>query len=94
MAIVKNVEKRIFDIVAFEVRSKNVNGRALNSNSNLALYTCYERMASNKWTVQDWKDNRFKRDYPGYLVDVLDGNGRVARGSMVLGRIRDTYLVE
>jgi hypothetical protein len=91
MSRVRNVEKRIFDIEGFEVRIRNQDGRALPYNGDLPMYTCYERMAPNKWRVQEWKDTRFYRDYPGFKVDVFDGNGRVARGNSTLGNIRDTY---
>ena len=91
MARVRNVEKRIFDIEGFEVRIRNINGRALSRNGELPMYTFYERMAPNKWRVQEWKDNRFNRDYPGHRVDVLDGTGRAARGQTTLGTVRDSY---
>jgi hypothetical protein len=94
MALVKNVEKRIFDIEDFEVRIRDANGRALKRNGQLRMYKNYERQAQNNWKVSEWKEQRFDRRYPRLEVDVLDGQGNVARGNTTLGRVRDTYSEE
>lgn len=41
-------------------------------------------------TVKRWKE-KFKQQYPGYDVDVLDGNGDIVKGGMKLYKLRDTY---
>lgn len=91
MALVKNVEKRIFDIEGFEVRIRDANGRALNRNSQIPMYPNYERQSQNNWRVSEWKEKKFNITYPRLKVDVLDGQGNVARGMRILGRVRDTY---
>jgi len=94
MAQMRNVEKRIFDMEGFEVRIKDVNGRRLRPTDSLNMYSCCERMAKNTWTVQEWKNERFTRDYPDHQVDVMDGKGAIARGNTTLARVRDTYSEE
>jgi len=91
MALVKNVEKRIFDIEGFEVTIRDANGRALKKNAQLRMYRNYERQAQNNWKVSEWKEQRFSPNYPGLEVDVLDGQGHVARGNTTLWRLRDSY---
>ena len=44
----------------------------------------------NDMTVAKWKE-KFKQPYPGYDVDVLDGNGDVVQGRTKLSTLRDTY---
>jgi hypothetical protein len=91
MAKVKNVEKRIWDIEGFAVIIK-YNGRDVRSDySGLPQYTVYERMAKNDITVAAWKENRFYPSYPGFEVDVLDGDGNVCQGNTKLGTVRDSY---
>jgi hypothetical protein len=51
-------------------------------------------MAKNNWSITQWKSERFKKEYPGFAVDVLNANGSVAHGRTLLGTVRDTYLEE
>jgi len=51
----------------------------------------HERRARESHTVDDWKRLRFEVDYPGHAVDVLLGDGRKARGSTLLERVRRSY---
>jgi hypothetical protein len=51
----------------------------------------YERMAKNDMTVADWKGTRFNPAYPGFDVDVMDGNGNICQGNTKLGTVRDSY---
>jgi hypothetical protein len=91
MAKVKNVEKRIWDIEGFAVTIR-YNGRDVRSDyTGLPQYPAYERMAKNDMTVAAWKENRFFPAYPGYDVDVLDGDGNACQGNTKLGSVRDSY---
>jgi hypothetical protein len=90
MPKVKNVEKRIWDIEGFAVVIK-FNGKDVRSDCNgLPHYTKYERCVKNDMTVSEWKALRFNPIFPGYEVDVLDGNGLVCPGNTKLGTITDT----
>jgi hypothetical protein len=91
MAKVKNVEKRIWDIEGFAVTIK-FNGRDVRGDyAGMPQYPAYERMAKNDFTVAAWKENRFYPAFPGYEVDVLDGDGHVCQGNTKLGTVRDSY---
>ena len=50
-------------------------------------------MTKNAASVSDFRD-KFQRQYPGYNVDVLKGDGSKAPGQMKLSTVRDTYLDE
>lgn len=90
MPKVENIEKRIYDIEGFEVNiltpdRKNVRGDAL-------LPKQYEanRMTKNSFTVTEWK-LKFKTQFPGYDIEVIDGNGIIVDGHTLLSTIRDSY---
>ncbi len=51
----------------------------------------YERAAKDAWNVADWKRERFKPTYPGFEVEVLDGDGNPVQGNMKLETVRDSY---
>jgi hypothetical protein len=94
MVKVKRVEKRIWDIEEFAVVIK-WNGKDVRSDyKGLPQYPAYERMARNDMTVTEWKEKRFYPTYPGYDVDVLDGDGIVCQGNTKLGNVRDSYSEE
>jgi hypothetical protein len=52
----------------------------------------YERAARDAWTVANWKRDRFSATYPGFTVDVLNGDDQViTAGHTLLETVRDTY---
>jgi hypothetical protein len=94
MAKVKTVEKRIWDTEGFAVVIK-WGGKDVRSDfTGLPQYPGYERMAKNDMTVTEWKEKRFLPAYPGYDVDILNGNGDVCQGNTKLGSVRDSYSEE
>ena len=94
MALVKNVEKRIWDIEGFDVAIKHPRGRDVRSDkTKLPMYP-FQRAERNDHSVKQWRESRFYPNYPGFKVDVLDGYGYVVRGNTRLGTVRDTYLEE
>lgn len=92
MPKVKSVEKKIWDIEGFDIRFINgTNGKDVrNDKSGMPQYK-YERMAKNDMTVNEWKTNRFKAIYPGFDVEILNGDGELVPGQTKLGTVRDTY---
>ncbi len=91
MPKVKRIEKQIWDLEGFAVTIRYEDGRDVRSDrSGLPTYP-YERAAKNGMTVAQWKENRFKLCYPGFDVDVLDGDGSAVHGGMQLGTVRDSY---
>ena len=89
MAKLKNVEKKIWETEGFDVRfmykGKDVRG------DKQGIPQCTGKNHSrNDMTVAKWKE-KFKQQYPGYDVEVLDGNGDVVQGRTQLSTLRDTY---
>lgn len=91
MALLKNVEKRIWDIEGFAVIIRHVDGRDMRGDrTGIPMYD-FERMAKNSITVSAWKQQRFLPKYPGFDVDVLDVLGNTAAGNTLLATVRDSY---
>ena len=86
----KTVEKRIWDVERFDVVIKR-NGKDVHGNKKGLPQYPNERMAKNDMTAAQWKDNRFCAAYPGYDVDVLDGDANLCHGNTKLGTVRDSY---
>ena len=94
MAKVKKVEKRIWDTEGFNVVIK-WGGKDVRSDFNgIPQYNDYKRMAKKNMTVMEWKKRRFYPKYPGYDVDILDGNRSVCQGNTKLESVRDSYSEE
>ena len=91
MATIKSIEKRIWDIEGFEVQIVTEDGRDVRDDKVLNKQYEAGRAAKNSYTVNEWRENRFKVQFPGFDVNVLDGNGNKARGNLTLGNLRDTY---
>lgn len=41
--------------------------------------------------MNGWKEKRFYQNYPGFEVDVLDGDGQPVTGQTKLATVRATY---
>lgn len=94
MALVKNVEKRIWDVEQFQVIIRHADGRDMRGDrTGIPMYP-FERMAKSSMTVAQWKEQRFRPTYPGFDVDVFDAFGVPAAGNTQLSTIRDSYLEE
>ena len=91
MPKMKNVEKKIWDVEGFDVRVKSSDGTDIRSDRSGIPQYKGKKASKNAMTVSDWKD-KFKRQYPGLTVDILDGDGKVvSSGQTQLGTVRDTY---
>ena len=94
MVKVKSVEKKIWDVEGFDVNMKHPDGSNVRSDRTNFPQFDKKRAAKNDMTVREWKDTRFGRQYPGYTVDVLDGDGEPVSGQTKLGTVRDSYADE
>lgn len=88
-------EKKISAIEGFVVRflhaGPGTNGRNVRSDmKNLPSYS-YLRKAAGNQTVAAWIENRFAKKFPGFKVEVLDGNGKKVHGKTLLSTLRATY---
>ncbi len=95
MATIKQAEGRIFDVEGFNVRIRHGRDRrdVRSDKGNVKRYD-YKRALKHAKSVKDWRDGRFARVYPGFVVEVLHADGRVAHGRTLLGTVRDGYLDE
>lgn len=91
MPKVQAIEKRIFNVEGFDVIIRGQDGKDLRSDMVLPKQYQAERMTRNSHSVSQWKD-KFKEQYPGYEIDVLNGHGNKVRGNTKLSNVRDSYL--
>jgi hypothetical protein len=92
MPKVGRVELRISQIEGFLVKIQHLDGRDVRSDRSGMPGWPYERAAKDAWSVSDWKRERFNTVYPGFDVDVLDGDRNVVAGQTRLESVRDSYL--
>lgn len=89
-------EKKISVIEGFAVRFLHAapgkaKSRDMRSDKkNLPSYS-YQRKSAGTQTVAAWIESRFSKSFPGYKVEVLDGDGRKVHGKTLLSTVRDTY---
>ena len=91
MPKVKNVEKKIWDVEGFDVRVTDRDGKDLRGDMKGLPQYNFDRMAKNSLTVETWKTNRFRPSYPGFDVEVINGDGEGVPGNTLLSNVRDTY---
>jgi hypothetical protein len=92
MALVNNVEKKIWDLEQFQVVIRHADGRDMRGDRDGVPMYAYDRMAKNAMTVAEWKAQRFSPAYVGLDVDVLDGASNVVNGNTLLSSVRDSYV--
>ena len=93
MATIEQVEQRVFEVEGFRIRIKHDrDGRDVRSDKAHVKQYPYRRALKHSLHVKAWRDGRFALAYPGYEVDVLDADDRVAHGGTLLGTVRDGYL--
>ena len=51
----------------------------------------YEVAARDAWTVAKWRQERFVNLYPGFDVEVLDGDDIAVQGRTLLETVRESY---
>jgi hypothetical protein len=90
MPKVKNVEKKIWEIEGFDVAFKQANKNTHGNKTGVPQYG-YSKAVKNDMTVAEWKEKRFGKNYPGFDVDIFDGDGDVVTGQTKIGTLRDTY---
>ena len=90
MPKVEYVEKTIYSLegvnVDFIKDGKNVRDDA-SLPKNYKIGKATKNAANVKFLI-----DKLKNQFPGYDFIVYDGNGNPARGNMLLGNVRDTYL--
>jgi hypothetical protein len=93
MVLVKNVEKKIWDLEGFAVRIKDgVNNRDKRPDGHLLTMYSYIRATKGDMTIAQWIKTKFLTVYSGVTVDVFLANGKVATGNTKLSTVRESYL--
>ena len=93
MATIKQVERQIEKIEAFEVTFRHIDrGRDVRGDRGAIPSYPYERALKNKANVKKWIETRFQPNYLGFDVDIHTRDGSRAHGRTLLGTVRDTYL--
>lgn len=96
MPTVGNVQKQIKRVEGFDVRflhqgpGPTPGGDVRDDRTGIPGYP-YLRAAQFNISVALWIDRRFRTIYPGFDVEVLDGNGKVVSGKKHLDTVRATY---
>lgn len=89
-------EKKISVIEGFVVRFLHggpggVKGRNVRSDMQNVPSYAFQRKAPGTQTVATWVENRFSKSYPGFKVEVLNGDGKKVHGKTLLSTVRETY---
>ena len=90
MPQVKFIENTIFKIEGFKVIMKQLD-KDVRSDKTLPSNYSKEKMSKGTYTVAEWRENCFKKQFPGYDVDVLDNEDQKVSGQTLLSNVRETY---
>ncbi|HEY5023080.1 MAG TPA: hypothetical protein VII30_11405 [Gemmatimonadaceae bacterium] len=92
MPKVGSIELKIARVEGFRVTIRYLDGTDVRGDRQGMPSWPYERAARDSWSVADWRRARFLNSYPGFAVDVIDGDGNVVTaGQTLLETVRDTY---
>jgi hypothetical protein len=91
MSSVVNVERKIKRIEGFRVRILHLTGADVRGDREGLPQYSYHRAADNDFTVETWKETRFRPSFPGFEVDVIDARGKSVQGNTKLETVRATY---
>jgi len=91
MSAVANVERKIRRVEGFEVRILHLHGTDVRGDRTGLPQYDFRHAAADDFTVEHWKETRFRPSFPGFEVDVLDGRGRSVQGNTKLSTVRASY---
>ena len=91
MSAVANVERKIRRIEGFDVRILHLRGADVRGDRTGLPQYSFRHAAAGDFTVEHWKETRFRPSFPGFEVDVLDGRGRSVQGNTKLSTVRASY---
>jgi hypothetical protein len=91
MPSIERIEKQIYKLEGFKVRIRHLDGRDVRGDRSEVPGWPYERAAREILSVSEWKKTRFHKRYPGFTVDVLNGDDSVAHGKNSLSKVRNRY---
>ncbi len=85
------LEMKIARVEGFQVRIRHPDGRNVRSDREGMPTWPWEKAARDAWTVARWKSDRFLKTFPGFVIDVLDGDNEIVDGRTLLETVRDSY---
>ena len=92
MPKIRNIEKTIYTIEEVMVNFLNKDGSNVRGDLKIDANN-YKAVKKTKNSANvSFLIKKLKKQYPGYDFEILDGKGNKARGNMLLGNVRDTYL--
>jgi hypothetical protein len=92
MMKVGTLEMKIGRVEGFQVRVHYPDSRNVRSDREGMPSWPYERAARDSLSVARWKRDRFISLYPGFDVEVLDGDGQIIEhGQTLLETVRESY---
>ena len=91
MSTIANVERKIRRVEGFEVRILHLRGADVRGDRMGMPQYSFRHAAAEDFTVERWKETRFRPSFPGFEVDVLDGRGRSVQGNTKLATVRSSY---
>lgn len=90
MPKVSYVEKTIYELESVKVDFIK-NGKNVRSEVDLP-YNYNAIYATKNSATVSFLQQKLKKQYPGYDFKVYDVDGNIAKGHMLLGNLRDTYI--
>lgn len=84
----KVVEDKIQSVEHFPIKFLTPAGIDVRSDKEGIPQYKYSNAAPDSFTVSEWRDKRFRQQYPGYDVKVFMKDGKVASGNMKLANVR------
>jgi hypothetical protein len=91
VSTIANVERKIRRVEGFDVRVLHLRGADVRGDRMGLPQYSFRHAADNDFTVERWKETRFRSSFPGFEVDVLDGHGRSMQGNTKLSTVRASY---
>lgn len=84
----RELEEAIARVEGFPVRLVNEDGRRIRADRGGFAQYPYERALRGDYSVSDWKETRFYRNYDGIVVEVLNADDESVHGRTLLRNVR------
>jgi hypothetical protein len=91
MSTIANVERKIRRVEGFDVRILHLRGADVRGDRTGLPQYPFRHAADSHFTVERWKQTRFRSSFPGFEVEVLDRRGRSMQGNTKLSTVRSSY---
>jgi hypothetical protein len=79
------------ELEGFDIRFRHHHGSDVRSDKTGIPAYPFQFAAEGAITVAAWKEQRFKKVYPEFKVQILDADGNECDGEMLLSNVRKSY---